>query len=504
MENLKSLVIRAQAGDLDAYSTLVQQFQDMAVGYACSILGDFHLAQDAAQEAFIEAYNNLSKLREPVAFPGWFRRIVFKHCDRLTRGVHIETVSLEAAAEMPSGEKDPAEAAEEREMKDNVLAAIQALPENERAVTTLFYINGYSQKEIGEFLGVPVKAVKNRLYSARNRLREGMMALAKDNLQEQRPSKDETFKETIMSAIKPVIPLPSNLFFPQMIFPLNIVRELSIRAAKHALNEDGVLLFLAQKNREKATPAPDDLHRVGIVGKIVDSYDPHDGTIRIAVEAESRATAIRCFEENGYLQAEVEMIPEAKARSKTVKALMERAIGAFEKYLFKESQPFVLIRVEKGQMTLEMKHGTTDTAAIIPLARNSDFLEMKHGATDTPDKILEATALMKTAINAFEEYIKEIRMIEEKVGRQRFFPEPMIIQVKKDGTIGTDLKEEAAKKADEILNRRIDHPGHLADSIASHFLMNRGADRLQRILYEIDPIKRLQVVVDFLEEGLDR
>ena len=61
METLKSLVIRAQAGDLDAYSTLVQQFQDIAVGYAYSILGDFHLAQDAAQEAFIEAYNSLSK-----------------------------------------------------------------------------------------------------------------------------------------------------------------------------------------------------------------------------------------------------------------------------------------------------------------------------------------------------------------------------------------------------------------------------------------------------------
>jgi DNA-directed RNA polymerase specialized sigma24 family protein len=105
MEALKSLVIQAQGGDLDAYGTIVQRFQNMAVGYAYSILGDFHLAEDASQEAFIEAYRALSKLREPAAFPGWFRPIVRKYRDRLTRGVRLETVPLEAAVEMPSAEK---------------------------------------------------------------------------------------------------------------------------------------------------------------------------------------------------------------------------------------------------------------------------------------------------------------------------------------------------------------------------------------------------------------
>ncbi|MBI1922841.1 hypothetical protein HYR99_01185 [Candidatus Poribacteria bacterium] len=47
MEGLKSLIIRAQAGDMDAFGAIVQRFQDMEVGYAYSILGDFHLAADA-------------------------------------------------------------------------------------------------------------------------------------------------------------------------------------------------------------------------------------------------------------------------------------------------------------------------------------------------------------------------------------------------------------------------------------------------------------------------
>lgn len=59
MEDLKTLVIRSRSGDLDAYGEIVRRFQDMAYGYAYSVLGDFHLAQDVAQEAFIQAYRDL-------------------------------------------------------------------------------------------------------------------------------------------------------------------------------------------------------------------------------------------------------------------------------------------------------------------------------------------------------------------------------------------------------------------------------------------------------------
>src|SRR5688572_17651401 len=108
MEDLIALVMRAQACDLDAYGRLVQRFQDMAVGYAYAILGDVHLAEDVAQEAFIEAYTNLVKLRHPAAFSAWLRKIVFKHCDRLTRGKRIVTVPLDTATEANMGESDPA------------------------------------------------------------------------------------------------------------------------------------------------------------------------------------------------------------------------------------------------------------------------------------------------------------------------------------------------------------------------------------------------------------
>ena len=59
MENLSTLVAMARKGDTAAYGEIVKRFQDMAVGYALSVTGDFHLAEDATQEAFLQAYRDL-------------------------------------------------------------------------------------------------------------------------------------------------------------------------------------------------------------------------------------------------------------------------------------------------------------------------------------------------------------------------------------------------------------------------------------------------------------
>ena len=165
MEELEPLVVRAQGDDLDAYGEIVRRFQDMAYGFAYSILGDFHLAEDAAQEAFVQAYRDLSKLADPAAFPGWFRRIVQRRCSRLMRGGQVPTVPLAEAGGPRSSDRSPVERAEDREMKVKVLQAIRSLPEHERTVTTLYYINGYSQEMIAEFLEVPAGTVKSRLHN---------------------------------------------------------------------------------------------------------------------------------------------------------------------------------------------------------------------------------------------------------------------------------------------------------------------------------------------------
>ncbi|MCC7203745.1 MAG: sigma-70 family RNA polymerase sigma factor [Phycisphaeraceae bacterium] len=204
MDQVRELVTRAAAGGsleerVGAYGRLVERFRDMACGYAYAILGDFHLAEDAAQEAFVTAYRKLGQLDEPGAFPGWFRSIVRTTCGQMTRGKTLPMAPMDAAGVMPSREDSPGELAEAQEMRDQVLAAISQLPDEQREVTTLFYINGYSQQDIADFLEVPVGTVKNRLHASRGRLRQRMLNMVKDTLHASAP--DERFDKRVIESL---------------------------------------------------------------------------------------------------------------------------------------------------------------------------------------------------------------------------------------------------------------------------------------------------------------
>jgi DNA-directed RNA polymerase specialized sigma24 family protein len=85
MASLTELIAAAQHGDGEAYGRIVERFQDMAYYTAYRYLGEQQPAQDAAQDAFIEAYRCLPALESPLAFTAWFRRIIFKQCDRQAR-----------------------------------------------------------------------------------------------------------------------------------------------------------------------------------------------------------------------------------------------------------------------------------------------------------------------------------------------------------------------------------------------------------------------------------
>jgi RNA polymerase sigma factor (sigma-70 family) len=199
VNDLRTQIIRVTSGDLEAFAEIVHRFQDMACGYAYSVLGDWHLAEDAAQEAFIEAYRSLSSLRNPEAFPGWFRRIVFKYCDRIRRKKNLEMVSLEAVAAAPAENPGPSERLRVRELEQRVLEAVQSLPERQREATMLYYINGYSQQEIADFLEEPVSTVKKRLHDSRRKLKERMVGMVSETLKQNAP--DERFSQRVIAGL---------------------------------------------------------------------------------------------------------------------------------------------------------------------------------------------------------------------------------------------------------------------------------------------------------------
>lgn len=195
MDEIESFVRRAKEGDLRAFDELVRRFQNMTVGYAYSMLRDFGLAEDAAQDAFVRAFMDIGSLRQPKAFAGLLRRITFKYCQARLRRKSARTVPA-ALAELPSRHAGPADRAQQRETQKGVVQAIRGLPAGERAVTSLFYISGNSQQQISEFLGVPLPTVKTRLHRARARLQKRMIHMVDTTLKGSAP--DDNFRKAVL------------------------------------------------------------------------------------------------------------------------------------------------------------------------------------------------------------------------------------------------------------------------------------------------------------------
>lgn len=195
-DSLADAVLAAQSGDERAFARLVARFQDKAFALAYARLGDYHLAQDAAQEAFVEAWLHRGELKTPAAFPAWLRQIVLGKCVRLVRGSKARAnVSLSGLSErLAESAPGPAERVLAGERRTALQQALFALPEHEREAVTLFYLGGYACSEIAVVQNVSAPTVRKRLHSARGRLRTLLLAdrhadLFFDDLGRQRPSR---------------------------------------------------------------------------------------------------------------------------------------------------------------------------------------------------------------------------------------------------------------------------------------------------------------------------
>lgn len=159
MSDLLETVNRAAAPDAPlaerqaAFGELVRRFQDFGFGCAYAMLGDFHLAQDATQDAFLLAWRGLATLEHPAGFPGWLRQIVTRRCLDLRRRP-APPEPLDAAASLPAQEPTAGAVLDAREEARRVRRAMRALPDGERVVATLFYLGEQSQTEVAAFLEI--------------------------------------------------------------------------------------------------------------------------------------------------------------------------------------------------------------------------------------------------------------------------------------------------------------------------------------------------------------
>ena len=182
-----ALIAAAQRGHLPAFNQLILHYQGIAYNVAYRVMGDGDSASDATQDAFIKAYQRIDQYRGG-SFKAWVLRIVTNTCyDMLRSQKRRPTSSLDGddseGDEMDSEHDarliDDAERPEafvmRRELAGMIQAAIEQLPEDQRATLVLADIEGLDYQEIADATGVALGTVKSRLSRARARLRDLLM-----------------------------------------------------------------------------------------------------------------------------------------------------------------------------------------------------------------------------------------------------------------------------------------------------------------------------------------
>jgi len=201
-EDLTQTVERARAGGLQEFASLVREFQDVTFGCAYAYLGDYHLAEDASQEAWLRAYVELPRLRESAAFPGWLRQVTLGCCSRFVRGRRLPVAPLDLARDLESGELAADDSLVAEESARSVQQAVRELPPRQREAVLLYYMSSLSQKQAAAFLDVPETTVKKRLYDARQRLKERMMDMVREQAEQNAPSRNDGFSRKVLEGIR--------------------------------------------------------------------------------------------------------------------------------------------------------------------------------------------------------------------------------------------------------------------------------------------------------------
>jgi len=169
--NDTELMTRLAAGDMAALGDLAKRHQDKVLSLSYRVLGDWHRAEDVAQETFLRVYRAAKRYKPQAKFTTWLYRIVVNLCLDERRKQSKTAATLEDADPAVLAESE-SNAAERKEVVESVKTAVGELPERQRLVVILHRYDGLSHGEISEVTGWTQSAVESLLVRAYANLRE--------------------------------------------------------------------------------------------------------------------------------------------------------------------------------------------------------------------------------------------------------------------------------------------------------------------------------------------
>ena len=184
---LGKLVLRARAGDRDAFGELFRQTHQAVYGMLWQMVGSEDEAKDLTQDTYLDAWRNLHTLKAPNAFRTWLFRIAANKAKDYMKKRRVHTESLDSLLDQSGEHAEPVDTKSapqqivlDGEREQVVQNAVMSLSEEHRAVVSMHYIGGLGVSEIAEALGVPRGTVLSRLARARAALKDRLLPYLED------------------------------------------------------------------------------------------------------------------------------------------------------------------------------------------------------------------------------------------------------------------------------------------------------------------------------------
>lgn len=175
----RELVASAITGSEGGFEELVRRYQRPISAYVYRMVGDYEVALDLTQEIFMKVYGSLSRYRSEFKFSTWIYKIAHNAAvDHLRRGATRETSIVKGADEdqyelpIESGKLSPELESERKEQQREIETVVRALPAAYRELIVLRHAQDLTYEEIVEVTGLPLGTVKNRLFRAREMMRQ--------------------------------------------------------------------------------------------------------------------------------------------------------------------------------------------------------------------------------------------------------------------------------------------------------------------------------------------
>ena len=179
----EELMMRCRSGDTAAFELIVMRFKDQIINYIFRSVGDYHQAEDLAQETFIRIYKNAGSYEPRSKFKNWLYLIATNLCRNEIRDRSRRKTDLLAEVSIEDKESDyldifpdfrymPDRLYEKKERELIIQQKINCLPENQRLSLILVTYQGMRYEEIAEIIGCSVSAVKSLIHRSRQNMKK--------------------------------------------------------------------------------------------------------------------------------------------------------------------------------------------------------------------------------------------------------------------------------------------------------------------------------------------